>query len=75
MKRAYPEVRLGKDCIRVRASLGELAPGSTSRAFPAALRLAVDRSLVGQKIALQYILDAEGLLAPRQGRLRIKFRA
>ncbi len=75
MKRAYPEVRQEKDCIRVRASLGDLAPGSTTRAFPAALRLAVDRSLVGQKIALRYILDAEGLLAPRQGRLRIKLRA
>jgi hypothetical protein len=39
------------------------------------LRLAVDRSLVGQKIALRYTLAAEGLLTPRQGRLRIKFRA
>jgi hypothetical protein len=75
LKEAYPEVRTGNDCIQVRASLGELVPGRKSRAFPVALRLAVDRSLVGQKIAVRYTLVADGLPAPVQGRLRMKFRA
>jgi hypothetical protein len=75
VERGYPDVRREKDCIQVRATLGRLAPGSTLQAFRTPLRLAVDRSLVGQKIALRYTLAAEGLLPPRQGRLRIRFRA
>lgn len=71
---AAPEVSREKKSFRVRATLDELAGGSTSNAFRTPLRIAVDKALIGQKIAIHYSLGAEGLLAPTEGRLRIKFR-
>jgi hypothetical protein len=72
--RPYPEVRRGRDCFRVRCSLGELLPGHPSRVFATPLRVAVDRSLLGQKIAIRYSLVADDLESPRRGRLRVRFR-
>lgn len=69
----YPDVRRAGDCFRVRSSLGELAVGITAPVFATPLRLAVDRNLVGQKVAIRYTLVAQGLEPPRRGRLRLRF--
>jgi hypothetical protein len=69
---SYPEVRRSADCFRARSSLGELAPGRALSAFATPLRIAVDRSLIGQKIAMRYSLVAADLKSPCRGRLRLK---
>ncbi len=70
----YPEVHRDPDCFRIRSCLGVLSPGCVARAFATPLRLAVDRKLIGQKIAIRYSLVAQGLDPPRAGRLRVRFR-
>ena len=70
----YPEVHTGPDCIRVRYAMGEVAAGITAAVFATPLRLAVDRMLIGQKIAIYYSLAADGLEVPLRGRLRLRFR-
>ncbi len=70
----YPEVIAGADAVRVRSSLARLAPGARSAAFPSPLRIAVDGSMAGRKIAIRYALTAAELAAPACGRLRARFR-
>jgi len=69
----YPEVRRSADCFRARSQLGELAPGCLVSAFATPLRVAVDRSFIGQKVAVRYSLVAAELKSPCRGRLRLKF--
>jgi hypothetical protein len=72
---AYPDVRRKADCYLARSSLGELRPGRLINAFATPLRVAVDRRLVGQKVAVHYSLVAADLKSPCRGRLRLKFGA
>ncbi len=71
----YPAVTKSDDTIRVRASLGDLPPGTRQAAFETPLRLAVGPQMKRQKVALRYTVVAQGLSHPCRGRLKLKFRA
>jgi hypothetical protein len=68
----YPDVRNDAGSVRVRSVLGDLAPDSVKPVFATALRLRVERALLGHKIAVRYALAAENLSSAVAGRLRIK---
>ncbi len=69
----YPKVVREKAAIKVRSSIGVIAPGSPEPAFRCALRMAVGPGMQGKKIAIHYTLRGQDEQEFGKGRLKIIF--
>jgi hypothetical protein len=69
----YPQVVHEKAAIKVRSSIGVIAPGSPEPAFRCALRMAVGPGMQGKKIAIHYTLRGKNEQEFGRGRLKIIF--
>ncbi len=69
----YPEVVREKAAIKVRSSIGVIAPDSPEPAFRCALRMAVGPGMQGKKIAIHYTLRGQDEQEFGKGRLKIIF--
>ena len=69
----YPVVVREKAAIKVRSSIGVIAPGSPEPAFRCALRMAVGPGMQGKKLAIHYTLRGKNEQEFGRGRLKIIF--
>lgn len=72
-KLGYPEVNRRADSVRVRSSIGYLAPDSPEQAFKSALRLAVGPGMQRRKMAVLYKVRGPDGKKLCKGRLKIAF--
>lgn len=69
----YPAVQRRPKAAQVIVKLTNLEPSSVTPVLEQSLRIAVSPELAGKKVALRYLVEANGLVRPEEGTLKLAF--
>jgi len=70
----YPEVTYSDGAAQVRQQIDALPAGGERPLFESALRIALKPEIAGKKIAIRYVLQADGLESDQEGMLKLLIR-
>ena len=69
----YPAVQRQEKAVQIKTAFSNLEPNKVMPVFEQSLRIAVSPKLAGKKVALRYLIVADGLSNPEEGALKLAF--